>query len=37
MQTQTVAALRALARERGLSGYSKLRKDDLVALLRTSS
>lgn len=37
MRNKTVDELRALARSRGLSGYSKLRKDQLLTLLETKS
>lgn len=33
MHAKTVKELRAIAKERGLRGYSRLRKSDLVALL----
>ncbi|HEX9626723.1 MAG TPA: Rho termination factor N-terminal domain-containing protein [Acidiferrobacterales bacterium] len=37
MQNKTIDELRALAKSRGLSGYAKLRKDQLLALLKTAS
>ena len=37
MNTMKVTELRALAKERGLKGYSRLRKADLVHLLEESS
>ena len=37
MSNQTVRELRALAEERGLEGYFKLRKAELVSLLGTTS
>ena len=36
MNNQTIRELRAIAKERGLRGYSKLRKAELVSLLETS-
>ena len=35
MNNQTIRELRAIAKERGLRGYYKLRKDELVSLLET--
>ena len=37
MNTMKVTELRALAKEQGLKGYSRLRKADLVLLLEESS
>ena len=36
MNNQTIKVLRAIAKERGLRGYFKLRKAELVSLLETS-
>ena len=35
MKNKTIMQLRAIAKERGLQGYSKPKKADLVALLET--
>ena len=37
MNTMKVTELRALAKERGLKGYSRMRKADLISLLEQSS
>ena len=36
MNSQTIRELRALAKERGLKGYYKLHKVELISLLRAS-
>ena len=37
MNTKTVRELRSIAKDKGLRGYYKLKKDDLVALLLEES
>ena len=37
MNTKTVRELRSIAKDKGLRGYYKLKKDDLVALLLEQS
>ena len=37
MNTKTVRELRSIAKDKGLRGYYKLKKDDLVALLLENS
>ena len=37
MNTKTIRELRSIAKDKGLCGYCKLKKDDLVALLLEQS